>query len=381
MTTGSGAALVIPHDLLPEDGRFGCGPSKVPALALERLEGAGGRLMGTSHRQPPVRQLVQRVREGLGQLFDIPDGYEVVLGNGGATCFWDVAVYSLIERRSQHLVFGEFSSKFAKEAKGAPHLDAPEVIETPPGTHPEPRENPEVDCYCMTHNETSTGVAMPIERLGSSEQLVLVDATSAAGGVEVDIRATDAYYFSPQKCFASEGGLWLAVLSPLAQERARRLGSSSRWVPGFLDLVAAIDNSKLNQTVNTPAVATLFLLAEQVEWMLDHGGMSWAAARSRQSAEIVYTWAQQSWFASPFVARPEDRSPVVATIDLDPRVSAEEVSRVLRANGIVDTDSYRKLGRNQLRLGLFPAVDPEDVRHLTEAISWVVERLHHEDSD
>jgi phosphoserine aminotransferase len=337
--------------------------------------------MGTSHRQPPVRQLVQRVREGLGQLFDLPDGYEVVLGNGGATCFWDVAVYSLIERRSQHLVFGEFSSKFAAEAEGAPHLEPPEVIQSQPGTHPEPRESREVDCYCMTHNETSTGVVMPIQRLGDAGQLVLVDATSAAGGIAVEVAATDAYYFSPQKCFASDGGLWVALLSPAAQERAHRLVSSARWVPSFFNLTAAIDNSRLNQTVNTPAVATLFLLNQQIEWMLDHGGLLAAAARSRRSAELVYTWAEQSWFASPFVGRPEDRSPVVATIDLDPAVSATEVSRVLRANGIVDTDSYRKLGRNQLRLGLFPSVDPEDVRTLTEAINWVVEHLHREDTN
>ncbi len=328
-----------------------------------------------------MRQLVQRVREGLGRLFDIPDGYEVVLGNGGATCFWDVAVYSLIERRSQHLVFGEFSSKFAKEAEGAPHLEPPEIIESPPGTHPDPRESREVDCYCMTHNETSTGVAMPIQRLGGAEQLVLVDATSAAGGIVVEIAATDAYYFSPQKCFASEGGLWVALLSPAAQERARRLTSSARWVPSFFDLAAAIDNSRLNQTVNTPAVATLFLLQQQIEWMLDHGGLPAAAARSQQSAELVYTWAERSWFAAPFVGRAQDRSPVVATIDLDPRISAVEVSRVLRANGIVDTDSYRKLGRNQLRLGLFPAVDPADVQALTEAIGWVVEHLQREDTN
>ncbi len=380
MTTGSGSIPVIPQDLLPADGRFGSGPSKVPALALAGLASRGSALLGTSHRQPPVRELVLRVREQLGQLFALPDGYEVVLGNGGATCFWDVAVFSLIERRSQHLVFGEFSSKFAQEASSAPHLDAPQVITSDPGTHPQPASSPEVDCYCLTQNETSTGVAMPIRRLGDPEQLVLVDATSAAGGMEVEIGATDVYYFSPQKCFASEGGLWIAILSPRAVERARSLCSSARWVPSFLDLAAAIDNSRQGQTVNTPAIATLFLLAEQLTWMLDQGGLAAAAARSRRSAELVYSWAEASWFASPFVGRPEERSPVVATIDLAPSVPAAAVSRVLRANGIVDTDSYRKLGRNQLRLGLFPAVDPDDVGTLTRAIDWVVEHLQHEDS-
>ncbi len=381
MTTGSGSDPVIPQDLLPGDGRFGCGPSKVPGLAVQRLVDTGTGLLGTSHRQAPVRNLVGRIREGLAELFQIPDGYEVVLGNGGATCFWDVAAFSLIARRSQHLVFGEFSSKFAQEVTKASHLGSPEVIETAPGTHPDPRPSPDVDCYCMTHNETSTGVMMPIERLGTKDQLVLVDATSAAGGIEVDISAADAYYFSPQKAFASEGGLWVAILSPAAQERAKTLCSSERWVPGFFDLAAALDNSRLDQTVNTPSVATLFLLAEQVHWMLDHGGLSWAAGRSRRSAEQVYAWAEAASFASPFVSRPEDRSPVVATVDLDPDVSAAEVSRVLRRNGIVDTDSYRKLGRNQLRLGLFPAVDPEDVRQLTAAITWVVDHLRHDDAN
>lgn len=361
--------------MLPSDGRFGCGPSKVPAVALEALGGAGARLLGTSHRQAPVKKLVQQVREGLAQLFQLPQGYEVVLGNGGSTAFWDVASLTLLERRSQHLVFGEFSSKFAAATTGAPFLEAPEVIETEPGIHPLPRPSADVDAYCLTHNETSTGVAMAIERVGGAGQLVLVDATSGAGGLPVSISETDAYYFAPQKCFASEGGLWVALLSPAAIERAERLEKSGRWIPASLSLVLALENSRLNQTYNTPAIATLFLLAKQIEWLLDMGGLSWAVDRSRQSAAIIYGWAEERTFASPFVAKAEDRSSVVATIDLLDDVPAKEVSAILRENGIVDTESYRKLGRNQLRVGLFPAIEPADVVQLTRSVDWVVEAL------
>jgi len=342
---------------------------------VEALGGAGARLLGTSHRQPPVKQLVQRIREGLAQLFQLPDGYEVVLGNGGATAFWDVATLTLVERRSQHLVFGEFSSKFAAATTGAPFLEAPEVIETEAGTHPLPRANPEVDTYCLTHNETSTGVATAIERVGSVGQLVLADATSGAGGLPVNVIETDAYYFAPQKCFASEGGLWVALLSPAAIERAERMEKSGRWIPSSLSLVLALENSRLNQTYNTPAIATLFLLAQQVEWMLAMGGLSWAVDRSRQSAATIYSWAEQRSFASPFVTKPAERSSVVATIDLVEDVPAKEVNTTLRENGIVDTESYRKLGRNQLRVGLFPAIEPEDVVQLTRSVDWVVDAL------
>ncbi len=372
---GSGADLVIPQHLRPGDGRFGCGPSKVPAAAVRALAEAAPALLGTSHRQAPVKALVGRLREGLAELFQAPPGYEVVLGNGGASYFWDVATLSLIERRSQHLVFGEFSSKFAQAAHAAPHLDEPEIIESPPGTCPSPVSNPGVDAYCLTHNETSTGVAMPVRRVGDQNQLVLVDATSAAGGMPVDLSQADVYYFSPQKCFASDGGLWVAILSPAAIARTERLCHSDRWLPASLDLWLALENSRQDQTYNTPAVATLFLLAQQVDWLLSQGGLAWAADRCRQSAGIVYDWADARNFASPFVVDAADRSPVVATVDLDESVSAKAVSAVLRQNGIVDTDAYRKLGRNQLRLGLFPAVDPADVRQLTLAIDWVVARL------
>jgi phosphoserine aminotransferase len=332
-------------------------------------------LLGTSHRQAPVKKLVQEVREGLTQLFDLPDGYEAVLGNGGSTAFWDVATLTLVEHRSQHLVFGEFSSKFAAAATAAPFLEAPEVIETAPGTHPLPRSNPEVDAYCLTHNETSTGVAMAVDRVGGAGQLVLVDATSGAGGLPVAVGETDAYYFAPQKCFASEGGLWIALLSPAAIERAERMERSGRWVPASLSLSLALENSRLNQTYNTPAIATLFLLKKQVEWLLEMGGLSWAVDRTRQSAAVIYGWAEERAFATPFVANPAERSSVVATIDLVDSVPAKEVSTILRENGIVDTESYRKLGRNQLRVGLFPAIEPEDVVQLTRSIDWVVDAL------
>lgn len=332
-------------------------------------------MLGTSHRQAPVKKLVQQVREGLAQLFELPEDYEVVLGNGGSTAFWDVATLTLVEHRSQHLVFGEFSSKFATATAAAPFLEAPEVIEAKPGTHPLPRSTPDVDAYCLTHNETSTGVAMAIERVGGAGQLVLVDATSGAAGLPIRVSETDAYYFAPQKCFASEGGLWIALVSPAAIERAERLEKSGRWIPASLSLSLALENSRLNQTYNTPAIATLFLLQQQLQWILEMGGLSWAVDRSRQSSAIIYSWAEQRTFATPFVANRAERSAVVATIDLADDVPAREVSAILRENGIVDTESYRKLGRNQLRVGLFPAVDPADVVQLTRCIDWVVGAL------
>jgi phosphoserine aminotransferase len=321
--------------------------------------------------------LVQWVREGLSALFGLPDGYEVALGNGGASAFWDVASLALIERRSQHLVFGEFSSKFAAATTEAPFLSDPEIIESEPGTHPRPRPSSDVDAYCLTQNETSTGVAMPLRRSGEGGQLVLVDATSGAGALPVEMAEVDAYYFAPQKCFASEGGLWVAVLSPAAVDRAERMAATDRWVPTSLSLKVALENSRQNQTYNTPAIATLFLLAQQVEWILGQGGLEWAVERSRGSAELVYSWAESRSWASPFVSDPAQRSSVVATIDLIELLPAKQISSILRENGVVDTDSYRKLGRNQLRLGLFPAIDPEDVAQLTRSIDWVVEALTH----
>jgi phosphoserine aminotransferase len=365
----------IPAELLPSDGRFGSGPSKVRPEALQALAATERSLLGTSHRQAPVKAVVGRVRSGLGELFSLPDGYEVALGNGGTTAFWDAATFCLIDRRSQHLSFGEFSSKFAAAAKAAPHLDDPEVIEAPPGGHPDAVARDDVDLYALTHNETSTGVAMEIRRPPGAEGLVAVDATSGAGGLRVDATQFDAYYFAPQKSFASEGGLWLAVLSPAAVERIETVVGGGRWVPAFLDLAVALDNSRKDQTYNTPSLSTLFLLADQIEWFLGNGGLEWAASRCDRSAEILYGWAEGSDYATPFVAKPDDRSHVVGTIDLDDRVEATTVSAVLRANGIVDTDSYRKLGRNQLRIAMFPAIDPSDIHALTQSIDYVVERL------
>jgi phosphoserine aminotransferase len=364
----------IPADLLPADGRFGCGPSKVRPAALAGLAATGSSYLGTSHRQPTVKSLVGRLRAGLASLFSLPEGYEVALGNGGATAFWDIATFCLIEHRSQHLVFGEFSAKFAAAATAAPHLGAPSIVESAPGTHPSPSVLPDVDLYALTHNETSTGVMMPIVRPDDSS-FVAVDATSAAGGLDLDATQVDAYYFAPQKCFGADGGLWAALLSPPAIDRVRRIASSGRWVPASLDLAIALDNSTLNQTYNTPALATLWLFADQVGWMLEKGGLDWCTTRSARSAAVLYQWAESSAYASPFVAQPEARSRVVGTIDLDPVVSDAAVCATLRANGIVDTESYRKLGRNQLRIGMFPNVDPDDVAALTHCIDYVVERL------
>lgn len=365
----------IPSSILPADGRFGCGPSKVRQEAVTTLASVAPTLMGTSHRQKPVKSLVGRVREGVSSLFSLPEGYEVILGNGGATIFWDAATFGLIRRRSQHLSFGEFSSKFAKAAKEAPHLEDPEVITAEPGDHPEAVANPDVDAYGFTHNETSTGVAMPIRRPEGADGLVLVDATSGAGGIRVDASEFDVYYFSPQKCFASDGGLFLAACSPAGVERIESIAASDRWIPAGLDLGTALDNSRKDQTYNTPAIATLILLAEQLDWMNAHGGLEFAASRSDRSSGILYDWAEKAEYATPFVADPAKRSPVVGTIDLDDAVDAPTVCNVLRANGILDTDAYRKLGRNQLRVAMFPAVDPEDVERLTQCIDHVVDAL------
>ncbi len=367
----------IPADLLPRDGRFGCGPSKVRPEAVAALAATGRGYLGTSHRQPTVKSVVGRLRAGLAELFQLPDGYQVALGNGGATVFWDIATFCLIERRSQHLVFGEFSTKFAAAATAAPFLEAPDLIESAPGTHPDAVAVGGVDLYGLTHNETSTGVMMAIGRPPGADPgaLVAVDATSGAGGLPVDPSEVDAYYFAPQKCFGSDGGLWVSLLSPAAVDRVRRVTSSGRWIPASLDLAIALDNSDLNQTYNTPALATLWLFADQVGWMLEKGGLEWCVAQTARSAETLYEWASASSYASPYVVKPDDRSMVVGTIDLDASVRDAEVCAALRANGVVDTESYRKLGRNQLRVGMFPNVDPDDVEALTRCIDYVVERL------
>ena len=366
--------ITLPDDYKPDDGRFGSGPSKVRQEAVLRLAEAAPTLLGTSHRKPAVKDQVRRVREGLRELFSLPDGYEVVLGNGGATLFWEIATFSLIEQRSAHAVFGEFSSKFAKAVAGAPFLEEPHVVEAEPGTYPEIKPFDDVDLYALTHSETSTGVAMPVIRPGY-DALVAVDATSAAGGMTFDPREADAYYFSPQKAFASEGGLWVALLSPAAIETVDRIKASGRWIPAMLDLSIAIDNSRSDQTYNTPAIATLFLMGEQIDWMLASGGLAWSSHQCAQKATHIYEWADASDYATPFVKDPESRSTVVCTIDLDERVSADEVSKILRANGILDTEAYRKLGRNQLRFAVFPAIDPTDVHRLTAAVDYVAERL------
>ena len=373
--------IEIPANLLPVDGRFGSGPSKVRPEAVEALAAASGTYLGTSHRQRTVKSVVGSIREGLRDLFSLPDGYEVVLGNGGTTLFWDTATFCLIERKSQHLSFGEFSSKFATAASDAPHLEEPEVISAPVGTRPDPIAREEIDLYALTHNETSTGVMMPINRPDGAKApedgggLVAVDATSGAGGLRVNAEDFDAYYFAPQKCFGSDGGLWLALLSPAAQERVTKIAEGGRWVPASMDLAVALENSKLDQTYNTPALATLFLLDNQVTWFNKQGGLDFSAGRCDRSAEILYTWADAADFATPFVTAPQDRSHVVGTIDLDASIDAAVVAAVLRSNGIVDTEPYRKLGRNQLRIALFPAIDPEDVASLCACVNYVVGAL------
>jgi phosphoserine aminotransferase len=369
-------SIIIPSELKPVDGRFGCGPSKIRPEALAALSASGHSILGTSHRQKPVKNVVKRVREGLTSLFNLPEGYEVVLGNGGSTAFWDIATFGLIEERSQHLVFGEFSSKFAAAAKEAPFLGEPTVIKSEPGSHPVATAEAGIDVYALTHNETSTGVAMPILRpAGTDGALVLVDATSAAGGLMVDAKEFDTYYFAPQKSFASDGGLWIAVMSPAAIARAEKIKASGRWVPAFFDLGIAIENSRLDQTYNTPALVTLILLAEQIEWMNSNGGLSFAAGRSAQSSEILYSWAEKTSYTTPFVTDAAMRSKVVGTINFDEAIDATKIAAALRDNGIVDTEPYRKLGKNQLRIGMFPAVDPSDVEALTKCIDHVVAAL------
>jgi len=364
----------IPTSLKPADGRFGCGPSKVRPEALARLSGASD-VMGTSHRKPAVKDVVGRVRRGLAGLFSLPDGHEVMLGNGGATAFWDAAAACLIRERSLHLAYGEFSSKFAKVAAGAPHLAAPIVLEAEPGDAPRPRSEEGVDAIAWAHNETSTGVMVAVERpTGADDALVLVDATSGAAGLPLDASQSDVYYFAPQKGFASDGGLWLALVSPAAIERIEELdGADGRWQPESLRLSTALDNSQKDQTYNTPAVATLLLLADQVEWMNENGGLDWCVERTGTSSGHLYGWAEASEFASPFVSDEPKRSLVVGTIDFSEEIDAAALAATLRANGILDTEPYRKLGRNQLRIGMFPAVEPADVEALTGCIDWVVE--------
>jgi phosphoserine aminotransferase len=368
--------LEIPTDLRPADGRFGCGPSKVRPEQLAHLATEGAAVMGTSHRQAPVKQLVNRVRSGLSELFDLPDGYEVVLGNGGTTAFWDAAAANLVRERALHLTFGEFSQKFATVTNDAPFLAESIVVDAAPGDGPAvPSAVEEADAIAWAHNETSTGVMVPVTR-PHTDALVLIDATSGAGGLPLDAREADAYYFAPQKAFAADGGLWLALLSPKATARIEELTSNpTRWIPESLNLATALDNSRKDQTYNTPAVATLFLLADQIEWMLDLGGLDGCVQRTRANSGHLYDWAQATAFTTPFVTDPAKRSLVVGTIDFDDAVDAAKVAATLRANGILDTEPYRKLGRNQLRIGLFPAIELADVQALTACIDWVVERL------
>ncbi len=366
----------IPDDLKPVDGRFGCGPSKVRPEALAGLA-ARADVIGTSHRQKPVRELVGRIRSGLSELFRVPDGYEVALGNGGTTAFWDAAAAWLVRERPLHLSYGEFTSKFAKVTAAAPFLADPIVIEADPGDAPEPAAGPGADALAWAHNETSTGVMVPVIRpQGAGEALVLVDATSGAGGLPLDPSQADVYYFAPQKGFGSDGGLWLALLSPAAIERISELdGAPGRWQPASLSLQTALENSRKDQTYNTPALATLLLLADQLEWMLESGGLSWCVERSGASSTHLYGWAEKAGFAAPFVAEPAKRSLVVGTIDFDESVDAAALAATLRANGIVDVEPYRKLGRNQLRIGMFPAVEPADVQALTASIDWVIDNV------
>jgi len=369
--------VTIPAELKPADGRFGAGPSKVRPEAVAALASEGAKLLGTSHRQAPVKNLVGRVRQGVSDLFQLPDGYQVVLGNGGSTAFWDIATFALIREKSQHLSFGEFSSKFAKAAQQAPHLADPTVVKAEPGSRPVAVAEAGVDLYAWPHNETSTGVMAPVQRVAGADDdaLVAIDATSGAGGLPVDITEADVYYFAPQKCFASDGGLWIAIMSPKALARVEEITASGRWIPAFLDLATAIDNSGKNQTYNTPSLATLFLMAEQTDWLNGNGGLEWAVQRTTDSSNRLYTWAEKSDYATPYVADPDARSLVIGTIDLDESIDAAAVAKTLRANGIVDTEPYRKLGRNQLRVAMFPAVDPDDVERLTQAIDYTVERL------
>ena len=381
MSDTATAPITLPTDLLPTDGRFGCGPSKVRPEQLQSLVDTGASVFGTSHRQAPVKNVVGSIRAGLADLFSLPDGYEVVLSNGGTTAFWDAAAFGLIKRRSLHLTYGEFSSKFATVAKKAPFLDAPAVISTDPGTAPDPAaltadDFGGVDLIGWAHNETSTGVAVPVVRPAESDDaLIAIDATSGAGGLPVNVADADVYYFAPQKCFASDGGLWIALMSPKALERVAHIAETDRWCPEFLSLPTAVDNSSKNQTYNTPAVASLLLLDNQVEWMNTNGGLDWCVSRTADSSSRLYEWADASEFATPFVADPAQRSQVVGTIDFNDDVDAAAVAKTLRANGVVDTEPYRKLGRNQLRIAMYPAIDPSDVEALTACIDFVVDRM------
>jgi phosphoserine aminotransferase len=373
----SDTSITIPANLLPKDGRFGAGPSKVRPEQMDALAAASATLLGTSHRQAPVKNLVGSVREGLAQFFQAPEGYEVILGVGGSTAFWDVATFGLVEQKAQHLSFGEFGSKFAAATNKAPFLEASSIIKADPGTRPSPAAETGVDVYAWPQNETSTGVAAPVKRVAGADEgsLVLIDATSAAGGLDVDVAETDVYYFAPQKNFASDGGLWLGLFSPAALERAARIKAGGRWIPDFLDLQTAIDNSLLNQTYNTPALATLVTLDAQVQWLNANGGLDFASKRTADSAGRIYDWAEGSTYATPYVVNPEDRSNVIATIDFDDAIDASAIAKVLRSNGIVDTEPYRKLGRNQLRIATFVAIEPDDITALLASIDYVVGEL------
>jgi phosphoserine aminotransferase len=374
--TADPTTLTLPGELKPSDGRFGCGPSKVRPEALQALVTEGAALLGTSHRQKPVKSLVGRVRSGLRELFSLPEGYEVVLGNGGTTAFWDAAAFGLVRERAQHFTYGEFSSKFAKVTNDAPFLGESIVVKADPGSAPEIAYQQGADLVGWAHNETSTGVAVPVSRpAGSEGALVAIDATSGAGGLPVNVADSDVYYFAPQKSFAAEGGLWVALMSPAALERVAEIGASGRWVPEFLSLPTAVDNSVKDQTYNTPSVSTLFLLAHQIEWILGNGGLDWATARTADSSQRLYSWAEATEYTSPYVTDPALRSQVVGTVDFADSVDASVVAKVLRANGVVDVEPYRKLGRNQLRVGMFPAIEPDDVTALTRSIEWVVSQI------
>ena len=364
----------LPQELLPHDGRFGCGPSKIRPEQIKAIDQGATTIMGTSHRKPGVKNIVASIQEGLTSLFQLPDGYEIVASLGGATAFWDAATFGLIERRSAHLKYGEFSGKFAAASERAPWLDAPIVLESDPGTAPSPSElnNVDADVVAWAHNETSTGAMVPVER-PSGDALVLIDATSGAGGLPVDIRNADAYYFSPQKCFASDGGLWFAAMSPAALERIERISQSDRFIPAFLDLQTAVNNSRKNQTYNTPAVATLLLLDQQVQWMNNNGGLDGMVQRTSASSRVIYDWAEKRPETQPFVADPQGRSLVVTTVDFDDAIDAARIAAILRANGVLDTEPYRKLGRNQLRIGTFPAIDTADVEKLVSAIDYILD--------
>ncbi|WP_312802347.1 phosphoserine transaminase [Corynebacterium variabile] len=366
--------LTLPENLLPSDGRFGCGPSKVRPAQIDAIVAGGTDIIGTSHRQPAVKDVVGSVRSGLADLFNLPEGYEIITSLGGATAFWDAASFGLIREKSAHLTYGEFSGKFATVSKKAPWLAEPEIHAFEPGTAPAASEldGTDADLVGWAHNETSTGAMVAVKR-PATDALVAVDATSGAGGLPVDITETDVYYFSPQKCFASDGGLWFAAFSPAALERVEEIAASDRYIPAFLDLKTAVDNSRKNQTYNTPAVATLLMMDSQVKWMNENGGLEGMVERTTESSSILYNWAEGRSETTPFVADADSRSLVVGTIDFDDAVDADAIAKTLRANGVLDTEPYRKLGRNQLRIGMFPAIEPEDIRTLTKAIDYILD--------